>query len=74
MTPRELAARDGADCTICGAAVDMSLKAPDRMRASVDHMVPRACGGSDDPENLRLAHLRCNQIKSDREGFSLVMP
>lgn len=65
-TARELALRDGVDCGICHKPVDMTLRAPDRQRASIDHVIPRARGGSNDPSNLQLAHLTCNQLKSDR--------
>lgn len=67
MTVGELAQRDGTDCGICGGPVDMSLrKADSRMCASIDHIVPRAHGGTNDPANLQLAHLQCNAVKSDR--------
>lgn len=66
VSARGLAARDGATCGICGTEVDMALRAPHLMRPSADHIVPRARGGSDDPSNLQLAHLWCNQVKSDR--------
>lgn len=60
-----LATRDGPDCGICGQPVDMTLRSPERMRPSVDHVHPRAAGGSNDPKNLQLAHLWCNQVKND---------
>lgn len=66
MTPGQLALRDGFDCGICRTPVDFRLVAPDPYRPSVDHILPRACGGSNDPSNLQLAHLHCNQVKSDR--------
>jgi 5-methylcytosine-specific restriction endonuclease McrA len=31
-----------------------------RWAPTVDHIVPRSAGGSDDPANLRAAHQRCN--------------
>jgi hypothetical protein len=66
-----LANRDGTDCSLCGDPIDLELRHPHLMRASVDHVVPVARGGTDDPENLKLAHLWCNQVKSDRhEGKS----
>lgn len=46
--------------------MDFRLTAPDPYRPSVDHRVPRARGGTNEPENLQLAHLHCNQVKSDR--------
>lgn len=69
LSARELAERDGTDCGICGESVDMSLRRSEsNMCASVDHILPRALGGSHDPENLQLAHLHCNQVKSDLRG------
>lgn len=67
MSARELAGRDGNTCGICGDPVDMSLSRSDGLMCpSVDHIMPRARGGTHDPENLQLAHLRCNMAKSDR--------
>lgn len=69
MSARELAARDGFDCGLCGEFVDMDLsRAASIMCASVDHIIPRSLGGTHEPENLQLAHLYCNQVKSDRCG------
>lgn len=66
-----LAARDGEDCRICGDPVDMSLRSPNLMSPSVDHIVSRADGGSDDPVNLQLAHLTCNLQKSARSNWTV---
>ncbi|WP_354596069.1 HNH endonuclease signature motif containing protein [Streptomyces sp. JL1001] len=48
----------------------MSLRRSDDAKwcASVDHVVPRALGGTHEPSNLQLAHLYCNQVKSDLRG------
>lgn len=54
------------DCGICGDPVDLALRAPERMRASVDHVRPFALGGSNDLSNLQLAHLHCNHVKGAR--------
>ncbi|WP_376771156.1 HNH endonuclease [Rhizomonospora bruguierae] len=63
----ELATRDGTDCSICGAAIDMELRRTDSLMCpSVDHRIPRSRGGTDEPENLALAHLICNIRKSNR--------
>jgi 5-methylcytosine-specific restriction endonuclease McrA len=45
-------ARDGDDCCYCGKPLgdDMTL----------EHRVAKSRGGSDDLENLKLAHARCN--------------
>ena len=67
MSARELAARDGTDCGICGQPVDITLSRADGLQCpSVDHVLPRSRGGTHDPANLQLAHLRCNMAKSDR--------
>lgn len=60
-----VALHGSTDCGICGAPVDLTLQAPNMMRPSIDHIVPFAHGGSNDPENLQLAHLHCNHVKSD---------
>jgi len=54
-------------CGICGRPVDKSLKYPDPMSATVDHIIPISRNG--DPsalENLQLAHRCCNRAKSDK--------
>lgn len=63
---RQLAKRDGATCSLCSKPVDMSLKHPDLMRGSVDHIIPTSLGGSNEPENVALAHLHCNIKKNNR--------
>ena len=65
-SPLSIVAIHGSvDCGICGLPVDLSLKHPDGQSASIDHIVPFAHGGSNEPENLQLAHLHCNHVKSD---------
>ena len=53
-------------CGICGQPVDKSLKYPNPWSATVDHIIPCAKGGSDDLDNLQLAHRICNRNKSDK--------
>ena len=53
-------------CGICGQPVDKSLKYPHPMSPTVDHIIPCNRGGSDDLENLQLAHRKCNRMKSDK--------
>lgn len=62
--------RDGWICRICGGSVDPTARWPNPLAASVDHVIARADGGSDDPSNLQLAHMRCNAIKSRRSGWT----
>jgi DNA-directed RNA polymerase subunit RPC12/RpoP len=53
----EVLRRDSFSCTYCGA------KAPD-VELHVDHVIPEALGGGDDPDNLTAACIDCNAGKS----------
>lgn len=56
-------------CGICGKPVDKSLKAPDPMSATVDHIIPISANGHPtDLDNLQLAHRYCNLMKSNKIG------
>lgn len=58
----------GDVCAICGRPIDKTLKFPDPMSASVDHIIPIAKGGHpSDPQNLQLTHLICNQMKYTKQ-------
>lgn len=56
----EILKRDGFRCKCCGAT-------PAQRELRVDHIVPRANGGTDDPANLIAACFACNAGKSDKE-------
>lgn len=54
-------------CAICGKKVDFSLRYPDPLSPSIDHIIPIAKGGHpSDIDNLQLAHWCCNRQKSDK--------
>ena len=54
-------------CALCGKPVNKTLKYPDPMSATVDHIIPLDRGGHpSDLDNLQLAHLKCNRDKSNR--------
>lgn len=54
-------------CAICGKPVDKSLKFPDPMSPTVDHIIPVSKHGDPtDLDNLQLAHRICNRLKSDK--------
>jgi 5-methylcytosine-specific restriction endonuclease McrA len=69
VSAMEVAKAHGTDCGICGEPVDMALKFPDPRSKSIDHVIPYAHGGTHDMGNLRVAHLRCNHVKSDRISY-----
>lgn len=62
----EIFERDGFVCGICNEPVDMGLKFPDAMSASLDHIIPLSRGGGHVRSNVRLAHLGCNARKCAR--------
>lgn len=64
----EVFRRDGWKCQLCGRKVDSSLKSPDPMSASLDHIVPVSVGGAHTRLNTQLAHLHCNISKGNRGG------
>jgi 5-methylcytosine-specific restriction endonuclease McrA len=51
----KILARDANTCAYCGDEAK-----------HVDHIIPVAAGGTNDPENLTAACARCNQLKSDK--------
>lgn len=54
-------------CGICGKKVDKTVKYPNIMCPTVDHIIPIAKGGHpSDMSNLQLAHFGCNRQKSDK--------
>lgn len=52
----ELYRRDGGICQLCGKPVSSYTY-------TVDHIVPLARGGTNHPDNLRIAHKDCNRLK-----------
>lgn len=62
VTIKEIGERDGWRCHICRKVVDVRRNDA-RFGPSIDHLIPIAAGGSDDPSNLALAHRRCNSSR-----------
>ena len=57
-------------CGICGLSVDKTLKYPDPMSPSIDHIIPIDRGGHpSDINNLQLAHWKCNRMKANKLIF-----
>lgn len=61
---RAVAERDRWCCWLCGEPVPAGARPGDPNAPTVDHVVPRSRGGHGRPDNLRLAHRRCNQRRS----------
>ena len=73
----QVLARDGFRCQYCGAA-----STDDGIRLEVDHILPRANGGTDDLDNLITACHICNRGKSsmvieampERKTYAVELP
>lgn len=71
----DIARRDHWTCWLCRKLVDPTVKWPDVMCASLDHVVPLSAGGDHHTANVRLAHFLCNVRRGDRahgEQLSLI--
>jgi hypothetical protein len=66
VDPRVVFERDGGVCQLCHEPVDPTLKKPDLMCASTDHVIPLSRGGEHSYANTQLAHLICNIRKNNR--------
>ena len=51
--------RDGWRCWLCGELMGEG-------DVSVDHVIPRSCGGTHEQSNLRLAHIDCNGRRGNK--------
>jgi len=50
------------NCWVCDQPIDPAIAWPDPMSGSGDHVVPLEAGGAQlDRDNVRAAHMRCNQ-------------
>jgi 5-methylcytosine-specific restriction endonuclease McrA len=56
-------------CCLCGTVVDKTLQWPHPMSKSVEHKTALSLGGKPlDPNNLGIAHLRCNQSRGNGQS------
>lgn len=58
--------RYGSVCHLCGLPIDLSVPRMEPGGLSVDHVLPRSRGGTDDLSNLRPAHRRCNVRRQNK--------
>lgn len=70
-TRRMVYERDEWTCWLCLEPVAPELiGSRSEWRPSLDHVIPRAKGGSDDPTNLRTAHFWCNSVRCDGRSYT----
>jgi 5-methylcytosine-specific restriction endonuclease McrA len=67
----QLGERDGWRCHLCRRRVSRTMRSPHPRSASFDHLIPVSHGGTDAPENLRLAHRGCNSRRGNRGAVQL---
>ena len=61
--------RDGDNCWLCNKIVIEGLQDGHPEMATLDHVVEVFRGGGNNLENLRLAHAKCNNDRSNRKGL-----
>lgn len=54
------------NCHICGEKIDKDLRFPNKMAATIDHIIPLSRGGEHTWDNVAPAHAMCNFVKSNR--------
>lgn len=53
-------------CHICGGKINCLLRLPDKMAATIDHIIPLSRGGEHLYSNVAPAHYLCNELKANR--------
>jgi 5-methylcytosine-specific restriction endonuclease McrA len=61
---KEIFNRDNYICCVCGLPIDRSLKKPDMLSVSLEHIFPLSKGGAHSRENVSCSHLICNIRKN----------
>lgn len=69
-----LAERDNWECWLCSLPVPKHTKPSDPNAPTVDHVIPRSKGGHGTPDNIRLAHKRCNNLRKSKAPVVLWPP
>lgn len=64
---QEIYERDNWICHLCGEKIDPSLRMPDRMSRTLDHLIPISKGGNHTKDNVSAAHWLCNVRRGVKE-------
>lgn len=67
LDPLEIFERDNWICGICGEKIDKQLNYPDKMSATLDHIIPLSKGGTHTKDNVQASHGICNYRKGNSE-------
>ena len=70
----EVHERDQWTCQLCGTPTLREWVKGDMRSPTLDHIMPRSLGGSDDIGNLRTAHWLCNSIRGNQTETHAVTP
>lgn len=62
--------RDDWTCQICHEPTSREYSPNDEWSPTLDHIIPRSRGGSDDESNLRTAHAWCNSVRGDETYYT----
>lgn len=67
---RTLRVRDGDFCCWCKRRMifEEAFRSSHPWAASIEHIIPRSAGGSNEKENLKLACRQCNTTRVHPEG------
>lgn len=60
----------GLRCHLCTGPIDLRCEGDEPGALTLDHLVPRRLGGTDDVSNLRPAHRRCNLAREAGQARS----
>ena len=58
--------RDKNICYLCGDCVDINLDPNHNYYPSIEHVIPVSKGGTHTWDNVKLAHRKCNYLKSNK--------
>ncbi len=65
-TREQVLEKTSGKCGICGKEIDLSIKYPNPLCFTYDHIFPVSKGGDNTLENIQPAHFSCNSSKRDK--------